>query len=84
VIKFVSDLRQVGGFLLVLRFPPPIKNYHHDITEIFLKGTLNTTPYPNLVAKWLRVLALSVVDSRFDLPTGHIKDISAKDNQGGR
>ena len=25
VIKFVSDLRQVGGFLCVLRFPPPIK-----------------------------------------------------------
>jgi hypothetical protein len=25
VIKFVSDLRQVGGFLRVLRFPPPIK-----------------------------------------------------------
>jgi hypothetical protein len=25
VIKFVSDLRQVGGFLLVLRFPPPIQ-----------------------------------------------------------
>ena len=26
VIQFVSDLRQVGGgFLLVLRFPPPIK-----------------------------------------------------------
>ena len=25
VIKFVSDLRQVGGFLLVLRFPPTIK-----------------------------------------------------------
>jgi hypothetical protein len=24
-IKFVSDLRQVGGFLRVLRFPPPIK-----------------------------------------------------------
>ena len=23
VIKFVSDLRQVGGFLRVLRFPPP-------------------------------------------------------------
>jgi hypothetical protein len=22
---FVSDLRQVGGFLWVLRFPPPIK-----------------------------------------------------------
>jgi hypothetical protein len=25
VIKFVSDLRQLGGFLRVLRFPPPIK-----------------------------------------------------------
>ena len=25
VIKFVSDLRQVGGFLLVLRFPQSIK-----------------------------------------------------------
>ena len=25
VIKIVSDLRQVGGFLWVLRFPPQIK-----------------------------------------------------------
>ena len=25
VIKFVSDLRQVGGFLQVLRFPPPTR-----------------------------------------------------------
>jgi hypothetical protein len=25
VIKFDSDLRQVGGFHRVLRFPPPIK-----------------------------------------------------------
>ena len=25
VIKFVSDLRQVRGFLYVHRFPPPIK-----------------------------------------------------------
>jgi hypothetical protein len=25
VIKFVSDFRQIGGFLLVHRFPPPIK-----------------------------------------------------------
>jgi hypothetical protein len=24
-VKFVSDLWQVGGFLQVLRFPPPIK-----------------------------------------------------------
>jgi predicted SprT family Zn-dependent metalloprotease len=25
MIKFASDLRQIGSFLLVLRFPPPIK-----------------------------------------------------------
>ena len=25
MLKFVSDLRQVGGFLRVLRFPLPIK-----------------------------------------------------------
>jgi len=25
VIKFVSDLQQVGGFLRVFRFPPPVK-----------------------------------------------------------
>ena len=25
LIKFVSVLREVGGFLRVLRFPPPIK-----------------------------------------------------------
>jgi hypothetical protein len=25
VMKFVGDLRQVGGFLRVFRFPPPIK-----------------------------------------------------------
>ena len=25
VINFVSDLREVGGFLEILQFPPPIK-----------------------------------------------------------
>ena len=38
VIKFVSDLRQVGGFL---RFPPSIK-LTHDIIKILLKVALNT------------------------------------------
>jgi hypothetical protein len=37
VIKVVSDLWQVDGFLWVLRFPPPI-------TEILLKMLLNTIP----------------------------------------
>ena len=42
VIKYISDLPQVCGFLLVLRFPPPIKNNHHDIAKILLKVALNT------------------------------------------
>ena len=36
--KFVSDLRQVGGFL---RFPPSIK-LTHDIIKILLKVALST------------------------------------------
>ena len=45
VIKFVSDLRQVGGFLWVLQLPPPIK-LTTTIAEILLKVTLNTI-FPN-------------------------------------
>ena len=46
VVKFVSDLRQVGGFLSVLQFPPPIKQLH-NIAEILLKVALATiTPNP--------------------------------------
>ena len=36
VLKFVSDLRQVGGF------PQPIKVTANDIIEILLKVALNT------------------------------------------
>jgi len=46
VIKFISDLQQVGGFLRVLWFPPPIK-LTHDITEILLKVALNTIKQTN-------------------------------------
>jgi hypothetical protein len=38
VIKFVSDFRQVCGFLWVLRFPPPTAD-HHYITEEELEDT---------------------------------------------
>ena len=34
VIDFVSDLRQVVGFLRVLLFPPPTKNDRQNIAEI--------------------------------------------------
>jgi hypothetical protein len=43
VIKFVSDLRQVGGFPRLLWFPPTKKTDRHDIAEILLKVTLTTT-----------------------------------------
>ena len=39
VLKFVCDLRQVGGFLRVLQFPPLIKL---TTTEILLKVVLYT------------------------------------------
>ena len=39
VINVVSDLRQVGSFLRVLQFPPPIKL----TAEILLKYSWNTT-----------------------------------------
>jgi hypothetical protein len=42
VIEFVSDLRQVGGFLRVFLFPRPKKTDRHDITEMLLKVVLNT------------------------------------------
>ena len=42
VIKFVSDLRQVGGFNFSTN-----KTDRHDITEIFFKVALNTINQPS-------------------------------------
>jgi hypothetical protein len=42
VIKFVTDLRQVCGFLLVTPVSSTNKTDHHNITEILLKVVLNT------------------------------------------
>ena len=55
VIKFVNDLRQVGGFLNDLRQVggfllftlPSNKTDSHDITEILLKVALNTIKQTN-------------------------------------
>ena len=41
VMGCVSDLRRVGGFLRILRFPPPIE-LPHDVAEVLLKVALNT------------------------------------------
>jgi hypothetical protein len=40
VIKFVSDLGQVGGILRVLRVSSTNNTYLHDITEMLLKVVL--------------------------------------------
>jgi hypothetical protein len=42
LVNFVSDLRQVGGFIRVLRFSFTNKIDRHDITEILLKVVWNT------------------------------------------
>jgi hypothetical protein len=42
MIKLVNDLRQVCGFLGVLRLSSTNKTDRHDITEILLKVALNT------------------------------------------
>jgi hypothetical protein len=44
VIMFISDLRQAGGFSLGTAISSINKNDRHDITEILLKGSLNTIP----------------------------------------
>ena len=67
VIKFDSDLRQVGGFLRVLRFPPQ-KTDRHDITEILLKRALNKitlTPNTRLFDVSIITLNYAVSDASF-------------------
>ena len=43
VITFLSDLRQISGFLWVLRFPPPIKLTATIQLKKLLSVALNTT-----------------------------------------
>ena len=61
VIKCFSDLRQLGGFRWVLRFPPPIKIDCHDITEILLKLALNTIN--NNHHLWFGALDITLCDN---------------------
>jgi hypothetical protein len=57
VIKFVRDLRQVGGVLRVFRIPPPIKlTATIYISEILFKVALNTTTPNALYDKLFSVL----------------------------
>ena len=47
VMKFVNDLRQVGGFLRVLRFLPPIKLTATIYLKIVESGVKYHNPNPN-------------------------------------
>jgi hypothetical protein len=47
VIKFVSELRQVGGFLRFHPVSSTNETDRHDITEILLKVALNTIKQTN-------------------------------------
>jgi len=53
VIKFVSHLRQVGGFLRVLRCPPPIK---HELSWLDTGTSMNSgrdkVSFMGLLLKW--------------------------------
>ena len=67
MIKFVSDLGQVSGFLRVLHQLTD----RHDITEKLLKVALNTitpnqTNQPSVVQWLAREYALCAVDSVFE------------------
>jgi hypothetical protein len=65
VIKFDSDLWQVGGFTRLLRFVSSTnKTDRHDITEILLKVALNTltlTMYISLISK-LKIRYYTIID----------------------
>jgi hypothetical protein len=65
VIKFVSDLWQIGGFPQVLPFPPPIKltpRYHRNIVE---RGV--TVYFNDCVLITLYLWRIIVVDCPFIL-----------------
>jgi hypothetical protein len=74
VIKFVSNVRQFGGFLRVLRFPPPIKLapwYNWTIVESGVKQ--HNPPTHSIFRKWLTIFMrcsyFEVVDTTIRCPS---------------
>ena len=64
VIKYVSDLRQVGGFLRVLWFPTN-KTESHDITEILLKVAFNIIPSQSVPKTFRQTSPNSILEEFF-------------------
>jgi hypothetical protein len=65
VIKFVSDLRHVGGFLRVLLVSSTNKIHRHDITEIMLKvGCIEyASPWVGLKLTTLEMIGTDCIGS---------------------
>ena len=61
VIKFVSDLRQFGGYLRVLPFPPPIK-LTANIVENGIKYQINPFDSSQHICYFFQVLMDSLND----------------------
>ena len=73
VIKLVSDLWQIGGFLRVLLFPPPINwlaRYNWNIVEIILAPSLMCMVF--MPTEKAVVLARYVILYRTGMPRHHI------------
>jgi hypothetical protein len=76
-LEFVSDLRQVGGFLRVLRFPPPIKliatspRYNLNIVEHH-KPTNQPTNYNLEILIQLILFRISLSYKKYDPPTEYL------------
>ena len=64
VIKYVSDLRQVSGFLRVLWFPTN-KTESHDITEILLKVAFNIIPSQSVPKTFRQTSPNSILEEFF-------------------
>ena len=71
VIKFVSDLRQVGGFLLVFRFPPPIK----------LTSTLSWTGFSYLNSLLLSRFSSIIKSDSHDITRPNSKETTWESDQ---
>jgi hypothetical protein len=84
VIKFVSDLRQIGGFLCVLRFPPPINWppwYDYIIVE---SGVKHHNPKPNLIYDWqvgtFKIVSETVDPNYLSNNANHVYEVLYRDS----
>ena len=82
VIKFVSDLRKVGEFLWILRFPPPIKltapRYNWNIVESGVKSHQTNKHLPTAYT-FVLLSIWNNITSRFSLKSSVNLECRVKD-----